>query len=57
MKKLIALGILAAIPIGLTVYAYVIGGFQAAATFWAVICGAVLATPALIWAANTLGNK
>ena len=55
MKKLFALGILAAIPIGFTVYAYAAIGFLAVATFWVFIFACVVVGTAAVWALYELG--
>ena len=55
MKKLFALGILAAIPIGFTVYAYITSGFLVVATFWVLIFACVVVATAAVWALCELG--
>ena len=55
MKKLFALGILAAFPVGFTVYGYITGGFLAVATFWAVIFACLVVGIAAVWALCELG--
>lgn len=55
MKKLFALGILAAFPIGFTVYGYVASGFLAVVTFWVTIFACVVVGTAATWALCELG--
>ena len=55
MKKLLAVVTLAAIPVGLTVYGYVVGGFLPIAMFWVLIFACVVVGTAVVWALCELG--
>ena len=55
MKKQLALGILAAIPIGFTVYAYITSGFLVVVTFWVLMFACGVVATAATWAICELG--
>lgn len=57
IKKLVAIGFLAAIPIGFSVAALVGGGIRGFLVFWAILVGACILTIGAVWAIETLGDS
>ena len=50
MKKLIAVVVLASIPIGISAYLYIAGGLGELLLFWAMIAGCVAVGSVATWA-------